>query len=82
MRKSKRSKRVNLACDHIGDPELFKAVVFAVSMIRTGTAPNIANSRAAGYYHQQTSDVAYYVGQHAARLQSSRRNMRRGADDA
>jgi hypothetical protein len=66
-----------LACDHIDDPDVFKAVCFALKMIQGGTFPNIANSRAAGYYGVSTSDVAFYSGQHAARISSSRRNRRK-----
>ena len=63
--------------DFIPDRTLFKAVMFARRMMREGTAPAIANSRAANYYHCDVADVAHYTGQVAGRC--SRRYRRRGA---
>ena len=70
-------KRVDLVCDRISNKQLFKAVVFAITMIRDGTYPSIANSRAAKYYGFSVAEVAKYVGQHSARIASSKRNMKR-----
>lgn len=53
--------------DYIQDKSLYKAVMFACSMIREGTKPNIAVDRAAKYYKVGTSDVARYVGQRGGR---------------
>lgn len=58
--------------DYIPDKELFKAVMFARKMIREGTPPGIANTRAAGYYGKKVYDVARYVGQTASRVKSKR----------
>ena len=72
--------KVELVCDHIKDRDVLKAVLFAVVMVRRGTRPNIANSRAAKYYNVKVSEVAFYSGQHAARIASSRRNRQNGID--
>jgi len=68
--------KVQLCCDRIEDRETMKAVYFAIKMMRKGTRPNIANARAARYYHVKTSDVAKYTAQHAARIGSSKRARR------
>jgi len=49
--------------DYIADPDLYKAVMFARTMIREGKPPGVAISRAADYYGVETADVARYVGQ-------------------
>jgi hypothetical protein len=49
--------------DYIPDKTLFAAVMFARKMIREGTPPGIANTRAAAYYEVSVRDVARYVGQ-------------------
>jgi len=54
------------AMDYISDPILFKAVMFARSMIRNGKPAGLANTIAANYYEVEVSDVAHYVGQAAA----------------
>lgn len=72
--------KVMLCCDHIDDKQVFKAVLFAIKMIRSGTPPNIANARAATYYGVAVADVAYFGGQHAARIGSSKRGRRRAFD--
>jgi len=69
--------RIQLACGRIPDKTLFKAVVFAVHMIREGTPPYIATGRAAGYYRVKTADVAYYTGLHAARVKEARSGRER-----
>lgn len=69
--------KIKLCCDHIGDKDVCRAVYFAISMIRSGEFANIANARAAKYYGVPTSKVAHFVGQHAARIGSSKRNMRK-----
>jgi hypothetical protein len=53
------------AMDYIADPTLYKAVMFARKMIREGTSPGIANTRAAQYYRVAVAEVAYYTGQAA-----------------
>jgi hypothetical protein len=58
--------------DYIPDRTLFKAVMFALRMMREGTPPAVANTRAAGYYGVGVSDVAHYTGQ-AGRTCSRRR---------
>ena len=61
------------AMDYISDPDLFKAVMFACSMIRKGTYPGTAFSRAAGYYNVDYEDVAKYVGQRGGTYAHRRR---------
>lgn len=63
--------RVHLCCDRIDDKDTFKAVVFAITMMRGGTTPNIANARAARYYGVPTGNVAKFTAQHAARIRAS-----------
>jgi hypothetical protein len=62
--------------DYIPDKLLFKAVMFARKMMREGTPPAVANTRAAGYYGVAVSEVAYYTGQAAGTC--SHRRRRRG----
>jgi hypothetical protein len=58
--------------DYIADKRLYAAVMFARRMIREGTPPGVAITRAANYYEFPTRDVAHYVGQAAARLKRRR----------
>lgn len=51
------------AMDYIPNRTLYLAVMFARSMIRSGTSPGIAVVRAARYYRVMTKDVARYTGQ-------------------
>ena len=53
------------------------AVCFALSMIRKGKPAGIANTVAANYYSVPVSDVAHYVGQHAARVKGGRKKRRK-----
>jgi hypothetical protein len=64
--------------DYIEDKELYKAVMFARRMIRQGTKPPIANSRAAKYYAVPVGDVARYTGQTGGRLAAEQK--RRSGD--
>jgi hypothetical protein len=59
--------------DYISDLDLFKAVSFARSMIRSGTDPAHANWQAAKYYGVKTADVAHYTGQVAGTSVGRRR---------
>ena len=54
--------------EFISDKTLFKAVMFARSMMRSGTKPPLANHRAAEFYSVKTEDVAHYTGQTGARV--------------
>jgi hypothetical protein len=63
--------------DFIPDPKLYAAVMFARKMIRGGTPPQIANSRAAEYYAVSASDVAHYTGQTAGRVAAIRKKKKR-----
>lgn len=49
--------------DYIPEAQVFKAVMFARSMIRNGERPQIAIYRASRYYKVNQSKVAHYVGQ-------------------
>ena len=69
--------RIRLACDYIPDKGLASAVLFAVKMMREGTYAPLANARAAKYYGVKIADVAFYTGQHSARIKESRRGRRR-----
>jgi hypothetical protein len=60
--------------DYIPDKTLFAAVMFARRMIREGTRPGLAITRAANYYRVSVQDVAHHTGQAAGR--SSRRKRR------
>ena len=73
----KNDGQINLVCDRIEDRNTFCAVLFAISMMRKGTTPNIANARAAKYYRVRISDVAHYTAQHAARVGASKAARRR-----
>lgn len=53
--------------DYIPDKDMFKAVMWAVKMIRSGTSPSIAIRRAAYHYDVDMADVAHYVGQRGGR---------------
>jgi hypothetical protein len=68
--------RRRYAMDYIPDKTLFKAVMFALRMMREGTPPPVANTRAADYYRVGVSDVAHYTGQAGAAC-SRRRGRRR-----
>jgi len=60
--------------DFIPDKRLFKAVMFARRMMREGTKPTIANSRAAKYYRVSVSEVAQYTGQTGGRIAARRKS--------
>ena len=49
----------------IEDKQLFKAVMFAIHMIKEGEGYGLANYIAASYYGYETSEVAHYVGIYA-----------------
>jgi hypothetical protein len=49
--------------DYIPNKRLFAAVMFALKMIRAGTAPGVGNTRAVNYYEFPVSEVAHYTGQ-------------------
>jgi hypothetical protein len=61
--------------DFIPDKTVYKAVMFARQMMRNGTLPSIANSRAAKYYGISSSDVAHYTGQNANRIKNTKKNQ-------
>jgi len=63
--------------DYIPDKKLYAAVKFARKMIREGTRPQIANTRAAKYYGFSVSDVAHYTGQTAGRIAGIRKKKKR-----
>jgi hypothetical protein len=65
--------------DYIPDKTLFKAVMFARRMMREGTAPPVANTRAAAYYGVPASAVARYTGQVGGRTRWRRWRQRRPA---
>lgn len=65
--------RRRYAMDYIPDPTLYRAVMFARKMIRDGTPPGVAISRAAGYYKVNVTDVARYTGQTGGTLSHRRR---------
>lgn len=58
--------------EFISDKTLFRAVMFARTMMRSGTAPALANYRAAEFYKVKTEDVAHYTGQTASRLKAQK----------
>ena len=68
--------RGRYAIDYIPDPALFKAVMFALRIMRVGTTPAIANTRAAEYYGVSVPDVAHYTGQAAGTCAHRRRRSR------
>jgi hypothetical protein len=61
------------AMNYIPDKQLYAAVMFARRMIREGTPPGVANTRAAGYYGVSIHDVARYVGQAGGTFAQRRR---------
>ena len=58
--------------DYIDDPVLFKAVMFACSMIRNGQSVSVAIRKASKYYNRDMSDIAFYVGQRGGRRKAER----------
>jgi hypothetical protein len=64
------------AMDYIPDKSLFAAVMFALRMMREGTPPAIANTRAANYYDVEVRDVAHHTGKVGSRC--ARRKWRSG----
>lgn len=77
MAKHPRSKTESnryYSVDYIPDKSLFAAVIFARRMMREGTPPAIANTRAADYYGVAVQDVAHHTGQVGGR--SARRKRR------
>ena len=61
--------------EFIPDKTLFKAVMFARSMMRRGTKPPLANHRAAEFYGVKTEDVAHYTGQAGARSKGKNHDL-------
>lgn len=58
--------------EFISDKTLFRAVMFARTIMRSGTAPALANYRAADFYRVKTEDVAHYTGQTASRSKAQK----------
>ena len=54
--------------EYIPNKQLYKSVMFARKMIRGGTSPGIAITRAAKYYGVSSKDVAHHVGQVASKV--------------
>ena len=77
MTHPKYGSKTKLACDYIQCPQTLRAVFWAVEMIRKGTYTALANGIAAKKYGVRIADVAFYTGQHAARVKESRRGKRR-----
>ena len=69
---SRHKKPIIYAVDKIDDVNLFKAVGFAIKMIRDGKRYDYANAIAAATYGYKTKEVAHYVGQRAQRLKQYR----------
>ena len=59
--------------EHIDDKDMYKAVMFASSMIRKGKPPGLAFRIAANYYHVDSDDVARLVGQRGGRKRKAKR---------
>lgn len=57
----------------IKDPDVFKAVTFASSMIKKGTKPGLAAHRAAKYYSVSTSEVASHLGKRGSTVANRNR---------
>jgi len=58
---------------YIADKELFKAVMFALSLKKDGLSIPLAVCRAAKYYGVKQTDVAYYVGAKGGRKRAKNR---------
>jgi hypothetical protein len=69
------------AMDYIPNKTLYKAVMFARKMIREGTPPGLAITRAATYYGVGVSDVAHYTGQAGGTCAHRRRRLERRLAD-
>lgn len=69
--KPKRTRQYGM--DFIPDKRLYAAVMFARKMMREGTPPGVANTRAANYYGVSVQDVAHYTGQVGGRSKSRKR---------
>jgi hypothetical protein len=70
---SSRPRSSYCGMDYIPDRRLFAAVMFARRMMREGTPPGIANTRAADYYGFAVEEVAHYTGQAGGRARARRR---------
>lgn len=64
------------ALDYISDPAVYKAVSFALKMIREGTAPGIAIKRASRYYGVAFGDVSTHVAQAAGTVSGWKREVK------
>lgn len=65
--------------DHIEDDDLYKAVMFAMSMMKKGEVPGRANRVAADYYNVATEAVAEHTGRAAARIAAIKRERRKAS---
>jgi hypothetical protein len=61
---------------YIEDPDLYKAVQFASSMIKEGSAKGLAIYKAASYYDVATKDVASHLGKRGAEVANMNRRNR------
>jgi len=59
--------KYNYLMDFIPDKNVYKAVMFAAKMMRTGTGKAQAIRTASRYYDVDMSDVAHYLGQRGGR---------------
>lgn len=62
--------------DFIPDETLFKAVMYARRLMKRGTPPAIANTRAAKYYGVSVTEVTRHTGQTGGRVASKRKKKR------
>ena len=78
MERNKTERRITTKMNeyklaYIPDKQLYRAVSFALSMIRNGQNPGIAVLRAADYYKVDYSAVGKYCGQAGGRKSAERR---------
>jgi hypothetical protein len=66
-----RKRQYNM--EFVPDKTLFRAVMFALRMMRKGKPPGVANTRAAQYYGVSVQAVAHYTGQVGGRSAQRKR---------
>lgn len=60
--------------DYIDDKDLYKAVMFACTMLRQGTPYMTAIRKASYYYQVDMDDVKHYVSQRGGRKEKGARH--------
>lgn len=73
---SKNNKFHPYVMDYIDDPPTYKAVMWAVDMLKEGESYNKAVAIASRYYGANPQDVMHFLSQRSSRSQANRRKRR------